>query len=69
LDEQVVQLLEAFDDVEDRLEDVDAYEAFLSRWLLPNPFIASVSSGFTLRELKTPPPCPSDTKERSLLTF
>ena len=35
-----------------RVRDVEAYEAFLSRWLLPNPFVASVSSGFTLRELK-----------------
>ena len=35
-----------------RVRDVEAYETFLSRWLLPNPFVASVSSGFTLRELK-----------------
>ena len=35
-----------------RCRDVEAYEAFLMRHLLRNPHVASVASGFTLRELK-----------------
>ena len=35
-----------------RVSDVEAYEAFLTQYLLRNPYVASVSSGFTLRQLK-----------------
>ena len=35
-----------------RVRDVEAYERFLTRHLLPNPVIASVASSFTLRQLK-----------------
>jgi len=35
-----------------RVRDVEAYEKFLTRFLLRNPYVASVASGFTLRELK-----------------
>ena len=35
-----------------RVEDVEAYEQFLTRFLLRNPYVASVASGFALRELK-----------------
>lgn len=35
-----------------RVCDVEAYEAFLTTYLLRNPYVASVSSGFTLRQLK-----------------
>lgn len=35
-----------------RVRDVEAYEKFLTRFLLRNPYVSSVASGFTLRELK-----------------
>ena len=35
-----------------RVNDVEAYETFLVHFLLRNPYVASVSSAFTLRELK-----------------
>ena len=35
-----------------RVRDVEAYEDFLVRFLLRNPYVSSVASGFTLRELK-----------------
>ena len=35
-----------------RVADVETYEDFLTRFLLRNPYVASVASGFTLRELK-----------------
>lgn len=35
-----------------RVRDVEEYEAFLTRNLLRNPHVASVSSGFVLREMK-----------------
>ena len=35
-----------------RVRDVEAYENFLVRFLLRNPYVSSVASGFTLRELK-----------------
>ena len=35
-----------------RVSDVEAYEAFLVQNLLRNPYVASVASAFTLRELK-----------------